>query len=184
MPEFYTVSRHDISDKIALDLFPRDASPIFEVKDLFTQDDAKNLIDNLYPSGISQHGRQYLFDKYNWLYDQQRNSYVSYLQIIEITFELVRLWKYADRPSRFTSLFGCMTFEDALKFKIEKCNNTGDIYKVFADSYFQADMNLLYTATIPGNILIAEKYWTGQQGPNPFWEILMTAPVRIIEKII
>jgi hypothetical protein len=166
-----------------LGLFTRDASAIFEVKDLFTQDDAKNLIDNLYPNGISQHGRQYLFDKYVWLYDQYQNSYVSYLQILEITFELVRLWRHTDKPSRFTSLFGCLTFEDALKLKTERFTNSGDIYKVSTDNYFKADMNLLLTATIPGNILMAEKYWTGQQGPNPFWEILMNAPVKIIEKI-
>ena len=183
MPEFFTVARNDITAKDTLDLYRRDNSPIFEVTDLFTQDDAKNLIDTLYPNGISNHGKQYLYDKYNWINDNKQNSYVSYLHIIEITFELVRLWKFPNKPSRFTSMFGCLTIEDAHRFKIEKCNNIGTIYKVATDSFFKADMHLLLTATIPGNIIIAERYWTGQQGANPFWEVLMTAPVKILEKI-
>lgn len=183
MPEFYTVARHDISSKTSLDLFKRDNTPIYELQNFFTQDDAKNLIDSLYPNGLSSHGRQYLYDKYEWLYDQQGKSYVSYLHIIEVTFELVRLLKFPDKPSRFTSLFGCETLEDARRFKTERCNNSGEIYKVSTDKFFKADMHLLYTATIPGNIIIAEKYWKGEASSNPFWEILMQAPVAIIEKV-
>lgn len=183
MPEFYTVSRRDLTGKKTLELYQRDSSNIYELKDFFSQEDAKNLIDELYPNGISSHGRQYLYDKYTWLYDHNTKSYISYLHIIEITFELVRLWKYPDKPSRFISLFGCLTMEDAQKFKREKCSDMGDIYKVSTDSFFKADMNLLYTASIPGNILLAEKYWRGQQGPTPFWEVLMKAPINIIGKI-
>lgn len=185
MYEFFTVSRNDISNLTSLDLYDseKDIATIYELTDFFTQKEAVEKIKELFPNGISNHGKQYLHDKYNYVNDADNNSYISYLHIIEITFELIRQISFKDKPSRFESLFGCETIEEAIKFRTEKGNQSNKIYKVSTDSFFKADMNLLYTATIPGNILIAEKYWRGESSKNPFWEILMKAPINILEEI-
>ncbi len=183
MHEFYTVSRKDISNLKELTLFDSSPDEIYEVTNLFTQNEAKHKIKELFPNGISSHGKQYLHDKYNYIYDANKTSYVSYLHIIEITFELVRQIKFKDKLSRFESIFGWETIEEAIKFRLEKGKPTDKIYKVSTKSFVKADMNLLYTATIPGNIIIAEKYWNGESSQNPCWEILMTAPVKILSEI-
>lgn len=183
MPEFYTVSRKDISNLTNLNLFNLNEKDIYEIQDFFTLNDAVKKIKQLYPKGISSHGFQYLHDKYDYVYDDNNRSYISYMHIIEITFELIRQISFNEKPSRFESIFGCESLADALKFRNEKGNPENKIYKVSTDSFFKADMNLLYTGTILGNILIAEKYWRGQSSKNPFWEILMQAPVKILEEI-
>lgn len=185
MEEFYTVSRADISGKDELTLYKRKdiSQDIFEVQDIYKQKDVKDLIDNFYPNGISNHGLQYLYNKFNFVQDFNNDYFVSYNGVMEGIFELIRLLKFSDCPSRFTSIFACKTFEDALKFKFENCNNTGDIYKVSSKKYFKADMNLLKIGSIPSSFLFAEKYWSGEGSKAPFWEYLLEDPVKIIEKL-
>ena len=186
MHEFYTVSRKDISALKTLELLPHDPSILLtEVVGLFTQPEAREVVETLYPMGLSGHGRTYLHNRHHFLYDDNKNSYVSYMPMIETTFELVRLWKFPDRPSRFTSMFGSLTITDAEKFKSEYCGGVGDIYKVSTDSFFKADMKLLYTgASFSGNINLATKYWNGESSADPYFEILMNSPVTIISKVL
>lgn len=185
MNEFYTVSRGDISNLKHLTLFEHDDSkPIYEVTNLFSMDDARTVLKMLYPLGISNHGAQYLYDRLYYVKDSYGRDYVSNTPLIESTFELVRLWKHPNKPSRFSSFFGCLTIEDAITFKQKFCQGKGDIYKVSSKEYFKADMTLLYTAaSIPGNYYLADKYWNGGASLNPFWEVLMSNPVNIISKI-
>ncbi len=103
---------------------------------------------------------------------------------IESTFELVRLWRFPDKPSRFISFYGCETFEEAQTFKQNYRGGNGFIFKVSAESYFKADMSLLMTgASVITNYFFEEKYWKGESGKNPFWEVLMRGPVTILSKV-
>jgi len=181
--EFYTVARRDISNLEHLDLLSiNDDDLIYKAENLFTEDEARTKIRELFPNGLSNHGRQYLYDKYEFVNDNFGKSYMSYMPIIEKTFELVRRISFPERPSRFESLFGWQTLEEAQNFKEKLGEPNNKIYKVSTSSFFKADMNLLYAPTIAGTILLAEKYWQGNAGQNPCWEILMSAPIKIIEE--
>jgi hypothetical protein len=104
--------------------------------------------------------------------------------MIEWTFELIRRVNFKELPSRFESVFGCETLEQARIFKIKRRNGSGNIYKVLAEKSFKADMNYLYLGpSILGNQVLAEKYWKSQATENPFWEILMTGDVEVKEKM-
>ncbi|EFK35002.1 Uncharacterised protein [Chryseobacterium gleum] len=185
MPEFYTVSRDDISNIKQFKLSKKEDINIdlIEVVDIFSQSDALAVIDNLYPHGISRHGMQYLYGSIDHVYDQYHHSYVSNYHAIEIIFELIRLLKFPSNPSRFTSTYAWETFEDAIRFKLENCNGCGDIYKVSCENYFKADMNLLLLGSIPGAMIFAEKYWKGESTKNPLWECLLYGPVNILGKV-
>ncbi|MCG2609168.1 hypothetical protein LZZ98_11660 [Acinetobacter sp. SM34] len=45
-------------------------------------------------------------------------------------------------------------------------------------------MNLLRQAgSVIGLKVTANKYWGGQSTENPFWEVLMESPVKILEAV-
>lgn len=49
----------------------------------------------------------------------------------------------------------------------------------------RADMNLLRQGgSIIGIQIMAEKYWNGIESQNPFLEVLMGTPIKIIEEIV
>ncbi|MCE4064369.1 DUF2441 domain-containing protein [Chryseobacterium gleum] len=185
MPEFYTVSRKDISNINQFQLLKKEDinMEIIEVVNIFSQSDAKAVIDNLYPHGISSHGTQYLYDRIDHVYDQYGNSYVSNYHAIEIIFELIRLLNFPSKPSRFTSAFAWDTLDDAISFKMKICDGFGDIYKVSCENHFKADMNLLLLGSIPGAMIFADKYWKGESSKEPLWECLLYGQVNILEKV-
>ena len=183
MHEFYTVAINDISNLGELNLFDSKNFMIYKTDGFFSDVEAREKIAELYPNGISHHGRQYLHDQYHYVYDEKNTAFINHHAMIEITFELVRQAKFKDKPSRFESTFGCETLEEALKFRAERRNSNCKIYKVSTDSYFKADMSLLSMGTIPGNMILAEKYWSGKSSLNPFWEILLSAPVKILHEV-
>lgn len=155
-----------------------------EIEDVFSINDLKMKLSELYPQGISNHGIQYLCGRFPYRQDSSGVHWLPDMTAIESTFELVRLWKFSDKPSRFTSFYGCETIEEAKSFNQKYRGNKGFIFKVFSDSYFKADMSLLMTgASVIANYSFAEKYWKGESGINPFWEILMPGPIKILEHI-
>lgn len=183
MAEFYTVSRKEIDGLSELDLFTGYSTELYNVQGLFSIEDAEKLLSSLYPNGISRHGKQYLCDKYEIGYNDEGRPFISYTEMIETIFELIRQLKFSEKPSRFTSVFGCLSYEDAITFKNTVAIGSGTIYQVRAESYFIADMNLLKLATFPANMFFAERYWRGESLNNPFWEVLLKPPVKIIKKI-
>lgn len=93
--------------------------------------------------------------------------------------------KFPNRKSRFECSFACLTIEDALKIRVEQFDNVGKIYKVSCDKFSIADMNLLRQGgSIIGIQIMAEKYWSGIESQNPFLEVLMETPIKIIEEIV
>jgi len=180
MKIFYHVSRGDISNLSELDLKKTDFC--ISSEGIHSCEEFIKYKTELFPSGISRHGQFYL-DKV-FLSTGPNLSHTPNELILETTFDLVRQLKFPDIPSRFTSVFGCLTLEDALIIKSQTFQNQGVIYRVACENYFIADMNLLrQVATVIGLQLVAEKYWSGQSSNNPFLEVLMACPVIILEAV-
>jgi hypothetical protein len=184
MKEFYIVSLNDLKIKQKLELTTDIKEiPFWNVQGLFSEKEVIDKINDLYPNGISRHGIQYMSEKFEFP-KWNGKDYVHHIPMIEWTFELIRRVNFKELPSRFESVFGCETLEQARIFKIKRRNGSGNIYKVLAEKSFKADMNYLYLGpSILGNQVLAEKYWKSQATENPFWEILMTGDVEVKEKM-
>ena len=188
MSEFFTVDRAgklNLGDEINID-HDYDAKNFFPVKDIFTKDNLKTLVGELFPNGLAEHGKNYLLDQNIIIQDNLGNKtiYVPNNPMIEIIFELVRRLEFPTKPSRFQSVFGWETYEQAENFKKNLCQGRGAILKIAGENYHKFDMNLLFLggSTI-GSLMFSRKYWRGEQGVNPNWEILLKPPVRVIEVI-
>lgn len=182
MPQFYTVARYDISSYSSLELYNIDELPQNnQIKGYLSDIELNQYLQYHFPKGISQHGKNYLFTKYLFAKDQAGKDFVAYTHLIECTFELVRQLHFNQLPSRFSCSFGCLTFEDACKFKNEYCAGQGTIYLVSCSDFFVRDMKMLVTGgSICGNILVAQKYWKGETSLEPFGEVLMYSPPKIL----
>ena len=183
MQEFYTVSRRDISSLKELTLYPHDYKPYYTLEKFYESEEVVDLLKDLYPNGLSSHGLQYLSDRFYWTRDGDGTNYITYTPVLEEMFELVRLWKFNNLPSRFTSTFGCISLDDAKHFRDEYCRGAGNIYLVSVNDFFKGDMKWFYSPSIVGNIILAQKYWSGKATDNPFWEYLLSPPVTILSKI-
>jgi len=183
MAEFYTVSQTSFSNLSEITLWGENNINFNnEIEDIFSTNDIKRKLSELYPQGISNHGIQYLCGRFPYQQDSLGLHWIPDMTAIESIFELVRLWKFPENPSRFTSLYGCESIEAAESFKQNYRSGKGFIFKVSADSYFKADMSLLMTgASVIASYFFAEKYWRGESGEHPFWEILMSGSVKILE---
>lgn len=180
--EFFTVSFQEFPIGKTINLMT-DLPSLNGFPGLFTTDEVKELVDRLYPNGVSNFGAIFLHSHHAILKDTNGRDLMHLSPIIDTIVELVRLWQFPDKPSRLISAFGWSTLEEAEKFKAER--RIGNrIYKVSTDNYFSADMNLLRAgSTIASNILLAEKYWQGKSSQNPCWEVLMGLPFSIVEII-
>jgi hypothetical protein len=180
MNGFYHVSKFDITSKPILDLYKCNGS--VETETLHSADEFKEYKASLFPDGLSKHGETYLHNLYKSTGPDMK--YLPNEYFIETVFDLIRRLKYPERKSRFLSIFGCLSLEDAQEIRTNIFNGNGSIYKVTCEKYFKADMSLLrQCSSIIGIQIIAEKYWAGLSSTTPFWEILMEPPVAIIEKI-
>ena len=133
----------------------------------------------IFPSGLSKHGLNYF--TFNG-----KHSTESLLCIGELFYEYIRLLRYPDLPARIKSFYA---FEDLETAKIfAKENKAHRIFEVSADSYFRADMNLMYLKGVNPNTGIslpmmfysADKYWRGEMSDEPKIELLLVPPVKII----
>lgn len=183
MAEFYTISQTKFHNSSEFSLWGENNIDFNnEIEDIFSKNDIKRKLLELYPQGISNHGIQYLCGRFPYRQDSSGVHWLPDMTAVESIFELVRLWKFPDKPSRFTSSYGCETIEEAKLFRENYRGSKGFIFKISTDSYFKADMSLLMTgASVIASYFFAEKYWRGESGENPFWEILIGSPVRIIE---
>jgi len=133
-------------------------------------------VNSMFPEGVSRHG-EHFFLRYDSLTSQTSPS-------IEIFFEYVRRAFYSDKPSRFQSFFAFLSVDDAIRFREDFGSDKNSIWEVQARKSFQADMNLLKCGdTILMYSYLANKYWQGEPGPDPFWEVLLLPPVQILRKI-
>lgn len=180
MPIFYHVARTDITGVEQFDLqsYPGHV----EAGWLYTAAEFKGSININFPKGLSNFGSHFLLNPQRSLKGGTFFGMDEY--IIEASLELVRKLRFPERNSRFSSFFACLTLEDARKLREDQFGGVGFIYKVSCKHYFQADMRFLRQAlSIVGIEIVAMKYWSGIASPDPFWEILMNGPVKILEKI-
>jgi len=180
MDEFYHVSRKDISTIKSFELQKHEGH--IEAETLYSSEEFIASKVNSFPNGLSNHGRQYLQNPF--LATGPKTGFTKNEFVLESTFELIRKSKFPNKNSRFTSSFGCLSLEDARRIKKEIFGNTGQIYKVSCDNYTVADMKLLrQSGSIVGLEIVAEKYWSGKTSTNPFLEVIMENPVKILAKI-
>ena len=143
MADFFHVARKDISE---LSEFELDINDWFiECENLYTKEEFCKIKFDLYPFGLSSHGKSYLHHLFNFSDSLETNHFS-----IEIIFELIRRLKFPERQSRFTSFFGCLTLDDARNLRSINFDNNGIIYKVACENFHVADMSLL---TLKGSIL-------------------------------
>ncbi|MDT0677297.1 hypothetical protein [Autumnicola musiva] len=180
MPKFFHVTRTNLSGIDSFQLGQFDNSIAGEY--LYSSQDFKSSIRKQYPDGIAKHGEIFLLNTFQSTGPNQGFTDNEFL--IEMTFELVRKLKFPERNSRFTVSFGCLNLEDAKRLREITFDGEGEIFEVECDRYFKADMSFLRQGgSIIGMEIMAEKYWSGKSSGNPFWEVLMEYPVKILNKI-
>lgn len=133
-------------------------------------------VDNLYPSGLSAHGEQYL------LRSDSRANLAS--PIIELLFENVRKAHFPDRPSRFQSIFACCSIEEARQFRSSYGEINSPIWEIYTEGpVFKGNMRLLdnnQTSLICS--YLAHEYWSGHDGPaelSGLTEVVLELPVTV-----
>jgi hypothetical protein len=133
-----------------------------------------NKMEEYYPFGISRHGHQYLLKGNN------PNS-----SKIEIIFELIRICKFPELPSRFVSMFAWGSVLEAVAFKnkYRSKHPHAKVFRVDVDErfIFKGDMNLLRASSSNIEMVsLAEKYWSGGRSANPQIEVLIPLPQTVV----
>ena len=157
----------------------------FPIQDVFTKNDLESLTNELYPEGLSEHGKKYLLDEKIVINGPNGpQPVVPHIPIIELVFELVRRLEFSSMPSRLQSIFAWESKEQAENFNQKYCSNKGYLYSLQSNSFIKKDMNLLFLggSTI-GSLMYARKYWKSECSKNPNWEVLLQPPVTILHKI-
>lgn len=181
MPEFYTVDRNGSCTPGAIIeiLPPRYAFAHHYVQNIETHDEIEQTARELFPNGLSPHGQRYLFERHNYI-----QNAIPVNPVIELLSELVRRAEFPDRPSRFTSLFGTESIDDARRFRNELGQPHHRILRLSCDQYFRADMRFLNPGASGASALnLARKYWRGEACQEPLWEVLLIPPITVIEQM-
>lgn len=184
MSSFYTVDRYgrlDPGTEVGCDLDFRGAR-FFPIQDHFTRQELEALTQQLFPRGLTSHGKKYLLNECLVISTPQGPApCVPHIPMIELVFELVRRLHFPEKPSRMMALFAWATHQEAAEFEME--HGGGSIYEVEAEKYFRGDMKLLFLGGSGiGAVLFAMKYWRGESSPVPRWEYLLVPPVRVVER--
>ena len=150
-----------------------------EIEGVFTKDEYNEIISQQYKNGFSNHGFKFNIPEYEF----QQRYFIDNNIPLEIIYEQIRKQNYADKPSRFESIFTCDSIENAKLFLKSYPEKKIKIYKIQAERFFKADMKLLSVGFRPIDIFIlAHKYWQGKSSDDPFWEYIVELPVKIIEE--
>lgn len=103
-------------------------------------------LSDLYPEGLSKHGKFYLLDHVQanetWAVLSHVTRMVPISPMIELVYELVRRNDFPARPSWYASMFALETDDDAIHFRSAR-GWQGRIFKVESASAFRVDMNQL-----------------------------------------
>lgn len=147
----------------------------------FEQADLKKLIEEEFPDGLSLHGWQYMTERRDFIqHPTTGDTYVHNSWQTELFFELVRRSFYPAMPSRFQSFYAWESPEAATAFRAGE----QPVYRVEADRCFRADQTWLTLGVQnAAGWLHARRYWEGISTQVPKWEIVMRAPIRIVERI-
>lgn len=162
-----------------------------ETLELIKQDLSKfpmtSQCEEQFSAGISPHGFTYFLGHGIHFSNPTNRADAA----IEYALELLRQQRYPEKPSRFTSMFGCETLDEAKHFR-GASNSTLNtpIYEVHSDLIcHKGDMNLFS----PGCALHEfdrrlNAYWQGKtyslrDGYEPFWEVVIPLPATISQMV-
>lgn len=182
---FYTVDRaQSLIEGTIIDLSREDAfkNPFWTLDGFFSQNDLEAHLQKIYPDGLSHHGWRYLKQRHT------QGQYGSFSHdhsfLLEMNIEYVRQAYFPHKPSRLQSLFACLSLEDAETFKSTYGRPEDIIYEVQGEISHTADMKLtqLGVQNIAGAYL-AHRYWNGESTENPFKEVILKLPVKVLAKI-
>ncbi len=215
MHHFFTVDRRGLLKQegqlLSVTHYDDIAFSLDGIETLYGNDPGKELqnhVDFLFPNGVTPHGEQYFLNSkkspafvhkaVNFLHscgslDQAKKDMHSTLSnstmaLIEILFEYVRRGCFPDKPSRFTSLFGWETLEQAQAFRKKYGKESMPIWKIQAEKFFRADMNLL-SINLPSVLILSysvHRYWAGLpaiHNSTPCWEILLPPPIKVLHQV-
>lgn len=187
MNEYFTVDRNKSltpGQILNIDTYI-DNRKFWPIQNIVDKNDLANLVNELYPNGLTEHGKRYLLDECLVIPTSNGPApSVPHMPMIELIFELVRRLEFPNQISRFQVIYGWDSVEDAKKFKLLHGTNDSSIYAVTCEESVRLDMNLLYLGgSSIGSIFFARKYWRGEAGNNPQWEILMKPPVEVVRII-
>jgi|ThiBiot_500_plan_2_1041550.scaffolds.fasta_scaffold62392_1 hypothetical protein len=153
------------------------------VLDCFDQSDLELLVNELFPAGLTRHGKHYFLNHSLLVHTPEGIvPFVPHLPVIELTVELVRRLYFPERPSRFASIFAWKSLNEAKLFQKEFGGE--QILQLEADASFCGDMDLLFLGgSGVGAIQFAMKYWRGESSSSPRLEYLLIPPVRVISAV-
>lgn len=135
----------------------------------------QEIVNEMFPNGVSYHGEAYFLNK---------PIIVDTSQDIELTFELIRRYKYPNMLSRFESFFAIDKETIIPMINRLNCNiNNIRIYEVEAEIYSRHDMNLLIKSSNIVNTALADLYWKGETIYEPLYEYLLKPPVKILRQV-
>lgn len=140
-------------------------------------------VDLLFPDGVSPHGERYL------LCNEHAAPSVADANL-ELIYEYIRRANFPDRPSRFQSIFAFENLDSAKRFRDQFSSvlphPANSIWLLEANRGFRANMRLLTReCSVLGQSCTAHFYWQGvAAADNPFWEILLVPPIRVLQRII
>lgn len=179
MPEFFSVDRLGrLSPGQALQVDLNLVGwPLYAISGYVSDAELEGFARDHFGTGLSRHGKDHLLS-------QHISGSVPISPAIELVFELVRRASFPERPSRLSSAFGWSTLDEARKFKAQIRAPAAPTFRVSCDRSFRCDMDLLRMGnSILVAWLFADKYWRGEQGPQPKWEELLIPPVTVLEQV-
>lgn len=140
----------------------------------------RSFLDELFPSGISKHGQQYL--------ENAACKFYSKEGALELYFEEVRKACYPNAPSRFESIFCCESLQDAKDMACFLESPSSPVFEIHAgEDFLRVNMALLNnTGSILSVAYRAHDYWRGKEGEidqKPIWEIIAKLPVTVGRKV-
>lgn len=136
-------------------------------------------VEELYPGGLSNHGSHYFGQD---LYEADAEALWDVTA--ELVFELVRVARFPERPSRFQSVFGFEARRDLDRFVDSYVDPPYTVWRVTADRTFTSDMKLVDVSDFAHGIGRAESYWRGRTDiDKPLWETLLVPPVEVVEQV-
>ena len=166
-----------------LELWTQDPNkrPFWRVPGRFEKKELEDHLIELFPEGLSPHGWRYMLDRFDFIRDPINNdAFVNHTWQVEFAFEMVRRAAFPKRNSRFQSYFAWETLDAARSFR----RDGQTIYRAQAEKGFRADQNWLTLGTQGvATSLCAHRYWSGAASSESLWEIVLYAPVRIVDRV-
>jgi Protein of unknown function (DUF2441) len=138
-----------------------------------TEPEVAHDLNVLYPDGVSRFGAAILSGR--------SMNLTNLLREREKRLEEIRLSDYSECPSRFTTFFACRTVEQAQEFRTLVNSLESKIWKIEGRGGVVKDMNFLQGRPLLALEVDGHHYWRGHTSDNPFWECLVTLPIKAIE---